>query len=68
MSTECRECAASLPHCHGTLIRHPGYDWECTEPGCENPEALIHRFALDCEAIGCEEHRRDRDEEGRVAG
>ncbi|MCB0933575.1 MAG: hypothetical protein KDB71_16975 [Mycobacterium sp.] len=55
MSKECRECLASQPHCHGTLIRHPGHRWQCTEPDCEHPEVLIHRLAVDCDAIGCEE-------------
>ena len=52
MSGECRECRAGLEHCHGTVIIHELYRSECTEDGCETPEA-IHMFRIDCDAIGC---------------
>lgn len=70
MGDECRECAASRPHCHGTLIQHPGHHWQCTEPGCEHPEVLMHALMVDCAAIGCDEHwgeHRDADQDGRLA-
>jgi hypothetical protein len=52
MSIQCRECRAGLDHCHGTVIHHARYRIECTEDGCETPEAL-HVFRIDCEAVGC---------------
>lgn len=52
MST-CRECAAGRPHCHGTLIRHPGQRWHCTDPECAQPEILLHGLTMDCQALGC---------------
>jgi hypothetical protein len=52
MSTECRECLAALGHCHGTVIHHAAGRTECTEPGCETPEA-VHSFTIDCDTIGC---------------
>ncbi|HOB48472.1 MAG TPA: hypothetical protein PKK01_04060 [Mycobacterium sp.] len=54
MPRECRECLAGQPHCHGTLIRHPGGFWECTEPDCAHPEIVLHSFSLGCEMLGCE--------------
>jgi hypothetical protein len=54
MGTECRECRAGLPHCHGTLIHHSCQPTQCTEPGCSHPEVLLHSLAVDCQAIGCE--------------
>ena len=59
MGADCRECLAGLPHCHGTLIRHPGQHWQCTEPDCAHPDALMHSLSIDCEAIGCECGERD---------
>ena len=63
MGNDCRECTAERPHCHGTLVRHHDRHVQCTEPGCAHPEMLLHSFAVDCEAIGCEcdDHaRRDQ--------
>lgn len=56
MDAECRECRAGRPHCHGTLIRHHGRSTgvDCTEPGCDHPEVLLHTFTIDCEALGCD--------------
>ncbi len=54
MGNDCRECLAGLPHCHGTLIRHPGQHMQCTEPDCAHPEGLLHSLSIDCGAIGCE--------------
>lgn len=56
---DCRECLAGRPHCHGTLIHHPGQSPHCTEPDCHHPEVLLHSLTVDCEAIGC-----DCDEQG----
>ncbi len=53
MGNDCRECLAGRPHCHGTLIRHHGQYWQCTDPGCTNPEILLHSLVVDCEALGC---------------
>jgi hypothetical protein len=50
--TECRNCAAGLEHCHGTVIHHAMHRAECTEPECVSPE-VVHTFVIDCEAIGC---------------
>ena len=50
---QCRECVAGSPHCHGTLIHHPGLAPDCTEPGCDHPEILLHSLTVDCDAIGC---------------
>ncbi|MFM9035503.1 MAG: hypothetical protein ACKOQ4_14700 [Mycobacterium sp.] len=54
MPNQCRECDAERPHCHGTLIHHPGQPTHCTEPGCSHPEALMHSLSIDCEAVGCD--------------
>lgn len=54
MGTICRECAADLAHCHGTLIRHPGHRAECTEDGCAAPELFLHSLVVDCDAVGCD--------------
>lgn len=53
MTIQCRECAAGLEHCHGTVIRHVRYRTECTDDACTTPEAA-HTFSLDCEAVGCQ--------------
>lgn len=52
--TDCRECVAGRPHCHGTLIRHPDGHQQCTEPDCSHPELLMHSFLVDCGTLGCE--------------
>lgn len=52
-SRECRECLSGRPHCHGTLIRHPGGFWQCTESHCADPEVVVHSLRIDCEALGC---------------
>jgi hypothetical protein len=52
MTNQCHECRDGLEHCHGTVIHHARFGWECTEPACERPE-LAHAYRLDCEAIGC---------------
>ena len=54
MGAYCRECLAGLPHCHGTLIRHPGQHLQCTEPDCTHPDMFLHSLSIDCAAIGCE--------------
>jgi len=54
MDSQCRECLADSPHCHGTLVRHPGHRGQCTDPDCTHPEVLLHSLIVDCEAIGCE--------------
>ena len=54
MGNDCRECLAGRPHCHGTLIHHPGQSPRCTEPGCSHPEVLLHSLTVDCAAIGCD--------------
>lgn len=59
MGLDCRECIAGRPHCHGTLIRHAGQRWQCTEPDCTYPEVLLHSLSIDCEAVGCECGSRD---------
>ena len=59
MGADCRECLAGRPHCHGTLIRHPGQHWQCTETDCNHPEVLMHSLSIECEAIGCECGARD---------
>lgn len=51
---DCRECRAGRPHCHGTLVRHPGRYFECTDPDCGHPEVLLHTLSIDCQALGCE--------------
>lgn len=53
MSSECRDCLAGLRHCHGTVVHHAAGRTECTEPGCETPEVVLHAFTIDCDAIGC---------------
>ncbi|MCX2933481.1 hypothetical protein ORI20_24720 [Mycobacterium sp. CVI_P3] len=53
MVRSCRECAAGLGHCHGTLIRHALHRAECTEDGCDTPELVFHTFVIDCETVGC---------------
>jgi hypothetical protein len=53
MNVGCRTCAASLEHCHGTVIRHLLHRVECTDDGCPGPGLILHEFALDCAAIGC---------------
>lgn len=53
MTIQCRECAAGLEHCHGTVIYHVRYRTECTDDGCTTPEAA-HTFSLECEAVGCQ--------------
>jgi len=50
----CRECAAGLAHCHGTLIRHSGHRPECTEDDCESPELICHSLVIDCDTVGCD--------------
>ncbi|KHO20079.1 hypothetical protein [Mycolicibacterium setense] len=52
MTIQCRECAAGLEHCHGTVIIHVQYRAECTDDGCTTPEAA-HSFTVDCQAVGC---------------
>ncbi|MBS1692677.1 MAG: hypothetical protein JST91_10695 [Actinobacteria bacterium] len=52
MSSSCRQCAAGLDHCHGTVVHHVRSRPECTEDGCESPESP-HSFSVDCEAVGC---------------
>ncbi len=52
MTIQCRECAAGLEHCHGTVIHHASEHLECTEAGCETPD-VVHALAIDCDAIGC---------------
>ncbi len=52
MSSRCRDCMADVEHCHGTVIHHATLRAECTEVGCETPEA-VHAFTVDCDAIGC---------------
>ncbi|CDP87735.1 MULTISPECIES: hypothetical protein [Mycolicibacterium] len=52
MTIQCRECAAGLEHCHGTVILHVQYRAECTDDGCTTPEAA-HTFSIDCAAVGC---------------
>ncbi|TVX91462.1 hypothetical protein FPV58_29980 [Mycolicibacterium porcinum] len=52
MTIQCRECAAGLEHCHGTVIHHVRYRAECTDAGCTTPEAA-HTSSLDCAAVGC---------------
>lgn len=54
MSTECRECRAGWPHCHGTLIQHWGQPAHCTEDGCSHPEVLLHSLTVDCDVVGCD--------------
>ncbi len=54
MSAVCRECAADLAHCHGTLIRHAGGRPECTDDSCSAPELTVHTYVVDCDVIGCE--------------
>ncbi|WP_099025888.1 hypothetical protein [Mycolicibacterium palauense] len=54
MEPRCRLCAAGLQHCHGTLIRHSLGHAECTEDGCTTPEAVVHTFVIDCDAVGCD--------------
>jgi hypothetical protein len=54
MGNDCRECLAGRPHCHGTLIHHWGQPVQCTEPGCDHPEVLLHALRIDCEAVGCD--------------
>ena len=54
MSTGCRECRASLEHCHGTIIRHWLHRSECTDEDCTGPESLPHTFVVDCDAVGCD--------------
>ncbi len=53
MSIDCRECLAGCWHCHGTLIRHTAERSECTEPGCEDADLLLHALTIDCDAVGC---------------
>lgn len=53
-SRECRECASGWPHCHGTLICHPGGFWQCTELHCADPEVVLHSLRIDCEVLGCD--------------
>ena len=50
--TECRDCAAGLEHCHGTVIHHAALRAECTEPDCETPE-VVHALVIDCDAVDC---------------
>ena len=52
MTIQCRDCAAGLYHCHGTVIEHVRYRAECTEDGCTTPEAA-HTFTIDCGSVGC---------------
>jgi len=59
MGNDCRECLAGRPHCHGTLIRHPGQHPQCTEPECWHPEVLLHTLSVDCDAVGCDCRERD---------
>lgn len=54
MSADCRDCLAGRPHCHGTLLRHPGRYWQCTEPDCDHPDTLLHSLSIECDAVGCE--------------
>ncbi|TGD89336.1 hypothetical protein BayCH28_08325 [Mycolicibacterium sp. CH28] len=54
MGLTCRECAAGLAHCHGTLIRHSRHGAECTEVGCDSPEVVIHPLVIDCDMVGCD--------------
>ncbi|QEN16726.1 hypothetical protein ACQ856_06335 [Mycolicibacterium psychrotolerans] len=53
MESSCRECAAGLAHCHGTLIVHDLHRGECTEPDCDGPELVLHLLVIDCDAVGC---------------
>jgi hypothetical protein len=50
---QCRDCAAGLEHCHGTVIHHTRYRMECTEEGCVTAE-VVHAFSIDCDALGCD--------------
>ncbi|TDO14766.1 hypothetical protein EV580_2903 [Mycobacterium sp. BK086] len=54
MVQSCRECAAGLRHCHGTLILHAVHRGECTEVGCDAPELVVHTFVIDCDTVGCD--------------
>lgn len=51
--SHCRDCATGRAHCHGTLIRHPAGQCQCTEPGCEHAELFLHSLTIDCDALGC---------------
>lgn len=61
MGSDCRECVAGRPHCHGTLIRHSTQHGQCTDPECSHPELLLHSLTIDCDAVGCDCHEDSRD-------
>ncbi len=51
----CRDCTASVDHCHGTLVIHTEGSAECTEPDCIDLEYIRHTLVLDCSEVtgGC---------------
>ncbi|WP_099042483.1 hypothetical protein [Mycobacterium neglectum] len=52
MSSQCRDCAAGVEHCHGAVVHHALGRNECTEADCPTLDA-VHAFSIDCDAIGC---------------
>ncbi len=52
MSSQCRDCATGIEHCHGTVVHHALGRNECTEADCQTLE-VVHAFSIDCDALGC---------------
>lgn len=51
----CTHCAEGLDHCHGTLVLHSAFPFECSEPDCTDFGIVRHTLVVDCEEIdgGC---------------
>ncbi|NLG55618.1 MAG: hypothetical protein GX542_08220 [Rhodococcus sp.] len=52
----CRDCAADIDHCHGTLIEHRDALAECTDPQCVSLAGDRHRLVTACAELddcGC---------------
>lgn len=49
--TNCRDCAAGLDHCHGSLVVHVDGRFECAE--CTTPIPSTHELRVECTAPCC---------------
>jgi hypothetical protein len=49
---ECRRCAATLLHCHDTLVRHDDGSVECCDVTCTG-DVELHDFVVTCDELAC---------------
>ncbi|WP_132878014.1 hypothetical protein [Tamaricihabitans halophyticus] len=54
-SPGCRDCAADLDHCHGTLLTHQDGPVQCTDAACRDDDPARHRLQAGCAELAyCE--------------